>query len=132
MDVEQRLARLEAIEAIRQLKARYFDACDSKDPERVRACFAPGDIDLRYGRIGHFGNREDMLSVFTELACQEHIVEMHHGQNPQIALQDEQHASARWGLYYHMLDTRRQVATQLGGVYEEYCRHVRRLIPFLW
>src|SRR6056300_1481448 len=29
-DLEQRLSRLEAIEAIKQLKARYFHACDTK------------------------------------------------------------------------------------------------------
>ena len=51
MNLEQRLARLEAIEAIRQLKARYFQACDRKDPGAVRECFLPGAIDLRYGRI---------------------------------------------------------------------------------
>ena len=116
---EQRLARLEAIEAIRQLKARYFHACDSKQPEIVRECFAPGNIELRYGRIGNFDNREDMLAVFTELACQPHIVEMHHGQNPRIEVQDADHATGVWGLYYYLIDTRRQIVTQLAGFYDD-------------
>lgn len=116
---EQRLARLEAIEAIRQLKARYFHACDSKQPEIVRECFAPGDIELRYGRIGNFDNREDMLAVFTELACQPHIVEMHHGQNPRIEVHDADHASGIWGLYYFLIDTRRHIVTQLAGFYDD-------------
>lgn len=124
MTLEQRLSRLEAIEAIRQLKARYFHACDSKKTEVVRECFPPGKIDLRYGRIGNFSDREQMLTVFTELACQPHIVEMHHGQNPRIEIQDEDNATGIWGLYYHLIDTRRQTVTQLAGFYDD--AYVRR------
>lgn len=119
MSIEQRLARLEAIEAIRQLKATYFHACDTKQPDLVRECFAPGNIELRYGRIGDFDNREAMLAVFTELACQEHIVEMHHGQNPRIEITGPDSAVGTWGLYYYLIDTRRNTVTQLGGFYDD-------------
>jgi hypothetical protein len=119
VNIEERLARLEAIEAIKQLKARYFHACDHKQPAVVRECFAAGPIDLRYGRIGNFSDREQMLVVFTELACQPHIVEMHHGQNPRIEVQDANHATGVWGLYYYLIDTRRQTVTQLGGAYDD-------------
>ena len=119
MTVEQRLARLESIEAIRQLKARYFHACDNKQPDRVRECFVPGTIDLRYGRIGTFSDREQMVAVFTELACQEHIVEMHHGQNPRIEVHDANSATGIWGLYYFLIDTRQQTVTQLAGFYDD-------------
>jgi SnoaL-like domain len=119
LDFEQRLSRLEAIEAIRQLKARYFHACDTKQPDTVRECFAPGPIELRYGRVGNFDNREDMLAVFTELACQPHIVEMHHGQNPRIEVQDADNATGIWGLYYYLIDTRRRIVTQLAGFYDD-------------
>ena len=117
--LEQRLARLEAIEDIRQLKARYFHACDHKQPDVVRECFAAGPIELRYGRIGNFDDREQMLAVFTELACQPHIIEMHHGQNPRIEVQDADNATGVWGLYYYLIDTRRQIVTQLAGYYED-------------
>jgi len=122
VNLEQRLARLEAIEAIRQLKARYFQACDRKDPGAVRACFLPGAIDLRYGRIGEFSDREEMLAVFTQLACQPHIVEMHHGQNPCIEVLDEDTAAGTWGLYYYLIDQRRQTVTQLAGCYDDAYR----------
>ena len=122
MNLEQRIARLEAIEDIRQLKARYFQACDRKDPDAVRECFASGDIDLRYGRIGDFTSREEMLAVFTRLACQAHIVEMHHGQNPVIDIHDADTATGVWGLYYYLIDTRRRTVTQLGGCYEDAYR----------
>jgi len=117
--LEQRLARLEAIENIRQLKARYFHACDNKQPDLVRECFAAGPIELRYGRIGNFSDREQMLAVFTELACQPHIVEIHHGQNPRIEVHAADFATGIWGLYYYLIDTRRQTVTQLAGFYDD-------------
>lgn len=119
MTLEQRLARLEAIENIRQLKARYFHACDNKQPDLVRECFAVGPIELRYGRIGNFSDREQMLAVFTELACQPHIVEIHHGQNPRIEVHEADFATGIWGLYYYLIDTRRQTVTQLAGFYDD-------------
>jgi len=122
--LEQRVARLEAIEAIKCLKARYFHACDTKQPERVRDCFAPGPITLEYGRVGEFSDREQMLEVFTRLACSEHIVEMHHGQNPQITVHGDDEASGTWGLYYYLIDTQQQTATQLAGFYDDRYRRV--------
>jgi hypothetical protein len=122
--LEQRIARLEAIEAIKQLKARYFHACDNKRPDEVRACFMDGEVDIRYGRIGDFDNADDMVAEFARLACEEHIVEMHHAQNPQITIHSSEHASATWGLYYHMIDTKQRVVLQLGGFYEDEYRCV--------
>ena len=119
MSVESRLAKLEAIENIRKLKARYFHACDTKQPDLVRECFATGEIDLRYGRIGNFTDREQLVDIFTELACHDHIVEMHHGQNPQIEILDGNSATALWGLYYYLVDTRAATVTQLAGFYED-------------
>src|SRR4029077_12082599 len=52
--VEARIARLEAVEAIRVLKARYADACDTGyDPGRMRPFFtedAVWDGGPRFGR----------------------------------------------------------------------------------
>ena len=123
-DLQQRIARLEAIEAIKQLKARYFLACDQKQPQQVRACFVDGDIAIDYGRVGKFKNADAMVAVFTEYACLDHIVEMHHAQNPQITVHSNSEAGGIWGLYYYLIDTRRQMSTQLGGYYEDEYRCV--------
>jgi hypothetical protein len=117
--LEQRLARLEAIEDIKQLKSRYFHACDNKQPEVVRECFPEGKVELSYGRIGEFSDRDQMVAVFSELACQDHIVEMHHGQNPRIEVLAADSATGIWGLYYYLIDTRQQTVTQLAGFYDD-------------
>ncbi len=121
-DLARRLTALEDIEAIKQLKYRYFFNCDQKRPQQVRQCFADGPVAIEFGRIGHFDNADALVAIFTELACAEHIVEMHHAQNPQIELLGDDRACGTWGLYYYMIDTRQQVCTQLGGVYEDEYR----------
>jgi len=43
--LEQRITRLEDIEAIKQLKARYCEICDDMhNPERIASLFAPNGI----------------------------------------------------------------------------------------
>ncbi|MGH8809464.1 MAG: nuclear transport factor 2 family protein, partial [Noviherbaspirillum sp.] len=59
----------------------------------------------------------------TRLGCHEHIVEMHHGVNPQISVLDE-HARGNWGLYYHQINTRDRTTTQLGAYYEDEYRKI--------
>ena len=123
--LEKRIAALEDIEAIKRLKYRYFRACDSKDPEAFRNCFAEGEIVIEYGRIGSYQNRDDLAKVFAELACQEHIVEMHHAQNPDIEIMDKKRARGTWSLYYYMINTRDQNAVQLGGIYRDEYVHTK-------
>jgi hypothetical protein len=122
--IETRLRRLEDAEAIRSLKARYFTCCDRKDPEGMRACFAPGPVLIDYGRIGVFQHRDQLVEIFTQLGCHPHVVEMHHGVNPDITVLDEEHARGTWGLHYQMIDTRERMITQLGAYYEDEYRKI--------
>ncbi len=121
-----RIARLEDAEAIRRLKYRYFRASDAKDVETFRDCFVEGEIALDYGRIGCFKNRDDLSAVFSRLACAEHIVEIHHAQNPEIDVLDEHNARGTWGLYYQLIDTHSKSITQLGGQYRDEYRKTER------
>jgi hypothetical protein len=38
-DLEVRIQKLEDIEAIKQLKARYWFACDQRDAQGIKDCF---------------------------------------------------------------------------------------------
>ena len=55
MTLEQRIARLEALEAIRELKHRYLNACDLKDVAAIRDCFAQGPVLIDYGPLVAIG-----------------------------------------------------------------------------
>ena len=123
-DLETRISRIDDIEAIRQLKANYFFCCDQKDPEGMRACFATEDVLIDYGSIGIFKNRDQLVEVFERLGRHEHIIEMHHGVNPQITILDQTNARGIWGLHYQQIDTLKKIVTQLGAYYEDEYRKI--------
>jgi hypothetical protein len=117
--IEARLRRLEDIEEIRALKSRYFYACDRKDPKGMRDCFKDGTVYIDYGAVGTFDNADALARVFKEIGCHDHMVEMHHGMNPQIELLDATRARGTWKLHYFLINTQDRSVTQLGGYYED-------------
>ena len=122
MDLAGRIRALEDIAAIKRLKYDYFYFCDTKQPDKVRGCFVDGPVHIDYGRIGVFEHRDALVAVVAELACHEHMLEMHHAQNPRIDLVDAVSARGVWGLYYHLIDTSTRCVTQLGAYYEDEYR----------
>ena len=115
--LSHRLSQLEAINAIKALKYRYLNACDEKRPDDVLQCFTPGQVDIDFGHIGQFSTPQDFVAVFKELGCHDHIVDMHHAQNPLIELHSDSHASAKICLRFMSINTRDKTRVQLGGHY---------------
>lgn len=124
MDLQQRIARLEALEAIRQLKHRYLNACDLKEVEHIRECFAEGPVEIDYGPLGCFDNRDDFIELYSRLACQPRVIDSHHGANPEIDMLSEDEAQARWALGYFNLDAESGATRQLGVVYQDRYRRI--------
>lgn len=114
-----RLQQLENREAIRALKARYLACCDAKDPAGVRACFVDGPAAIDYGPIGRFETADDLVSVYTDIACHDHMVEMHHGVNPRIEITGPDSARGWWTVHYQLINTQEMTLTQIGGEYED-------------
>ncbi|MES0874767.1 nuclear transport factor 2 family protein [Sinimarinibacterium thermocellulolyticum] len=123
-DIAARLQALEDIEAIRRLKARYLFACDRKDPAAMRACFANGAVDIFYDAIGRFETADALVKVYVDVGCHPHMVEMHHGANPQIEILDAERARGTWSLQYGLINTRENTLTQLAGWYEDGYRKI--------
>jgi hypothetical protein len=123
-DFARRLQALEDVEAIRRLKARYLSCCDRKDPAGMRACFADGTVDIDYGPVGRFDTADALVKVFVEVGCHEHMVEMHHGANPQIEILSADSARGSWSLQYGLINTRENTLTQLIGFYEDGYRRI--------
>ena len=118
-NLQQRIQRLEDIEAIKQLKARYFHACDKKDIAAIKSCFGEGKIAIDYGAIGCFENRDAFLVVYQAMACHSTIIDMHHGQNAQINWISETDATAIWDLFFYQINTETSTLTQLAGSYAD-------------
>ena len=122
MNTEQLSARLQWLEdrdAIRELKSRYLAACDAKNPAGMRACFADGPVHIDFGVVGTFDRADALVEVFTAIGCHPHMVEMHHGVNPQIERLGPDRASGHWGLHYQLINTRESTLTQLGAYYDD-------------
>jgi hypothetical protein len=118
-DLAKRVERLEAIEAIRQLKARYFNACDAQDPERASQCFAGGDVLIDMGHIGVFRHREEFAALYRAAGCHEYILDLHQGANPEIEIIDGSHARGVWSLNYRNINTRERTVTFLSVLYRD-------------
>ena len=63
-ELEQRITRLEDIEAIKQLKARYCDICDdTHNPDRIASVFAADGI-WEGGDFGQAQGHEAIQELF--------------------------------------------------------------------
>ena len=122
--LEQRLSQLEAIDAIKSLKHRYLMACDTKQPELMRNCFAEGEVLIDYGPAGQFSHRDQLVDVFTEVGCHPHMLEMHHAHNPLIELLSGEEARGSWELCYQLVNTRDKTLTQLALIYRDRYRRI--------
>lgn len=118
-DLQQRIYRLEAIEAIKQLKARYLTACDRKQVDVLRDCFPDRPVVIDYGPVGSFDHRDGLAGIFEKIACNDHVFDIHLGANPQIRLIDATHAEGVWGLYFFQIDAATDKLMQLAGYYDD-------------
>jgi hypothetical protein len=114
-----RLARLEDLEAIRQLKARYLRACDLKQVEDVRSCFLPGSVRIAYQGFPIFTNRDDFVDLFREMACRGGVYDMHHATNAEIELSGEGRARGLWSLNFRTILLETSSVTHLVVEYED-------------
>ncbi len=120
----QRLELLEARQAIIDLKSRYFACCDAKDVDGFRACFADGKVDIDFAALGQFEDADALTQVYRDMACHPHMLEWHHGSNPQVQMLGPDQARAQWSLHYQLINTQENTLTQLGGEYAD--RYVRQ------
>lgn len=96
---ETRIARLEAIEEIRVLKARYADVCDTGyDPERMRPLFTADAFWDGGERFGRYEGVDAICGFFAEVSSQITWA-LHYMVAPVIEVADDlQTATASWYL----------------------------------
>ena len=92
--LEERITRLEDIEAIKQLKARYCEICDDDhNPELITTIFSDDGI-WDGGRIGVAKGHAEIRALFTTFA-QRISFSQHMVMNPMIDVSGDT-ATARW------------------------------------
>jgi hypothetical protein len=97
-NVEQRLDRLESIEAIKQLKARYCAGCDDDhNPETLASLFTDDGV-WEATSNGRYQGITAIKGFFADLRATGRIRNSaHHAINPVIEV-DGDHASGHWRL----------------------------------
>ena len=119
MGIEERLQKLEDDRAIRDLKARYLRACDTKDPEAVRDCLLPQGAAIVYDGFPPFHNRDDFVAVYAQIGCAPGIFDIHHGANGIIRFENENRATGQWSLFFHNINLGGKTLTQMGVEYDD-------------
>lgn len=70
-DLDRRVARLEAVEAVRVLKARYADVCDTGyDPVRMRPLFTDDAVWDGGSRFGRYEGVDAICDFFAAVSSQ--------------------------------------------------------------
>lgn len=119
MTIEERLQRLEDDRAIRDLKARYLRACDTKDPATVRDTLHPTQAIIAYEGFPSFTNRDDFVAIYEQFGCQPGIFDIHHAANGIISFASATRATGQWSLYFHNINLAQQSLTQFGVEYDD-------------
>ena len=96
--LEQRVARLEAIEAIKHLKARYCALCDAEyDPGGLAVLFLPDGVWDGGPEFGRHAGRDAIRGFFAgisgDIRFAAHLV-----LNPLIEVHDADNATGHWRL----------------------------------
>ena len=98
-DLERRVAQLEAIEAIRDLKARYADVCDTGyDPVRMRPFFTDDAVWDGGPRFGRYEGVDAVCDFFAGVSRQITWA-LHYMVAPVVEIADDlESATASWYL----------------------------------
>lgn len=100
MDLEHRIARLEAIEQIKQLKATYADACDDDyNPERMFHLFTADAVWEEPTTFGVFHGRDAICEFFRGVSAPISFA-LHYTDAPLIEVADDlQTATSDWYIF---------------------------------
>jgi len=99
-DLASRVAALEDLEAIKQLKYRYWRYLDLKKWDELALLFA-ADATVRYSSGTYeFAGRDAIMRFLREsLGRERGSVTIHHGHHPEIVLTGPDSATGTWALY---------------------------------
>jgi hypothetical protein len=119
-ELARRLSRLEDIEAIKQLKYRYWRHLDLKQWDALAACFA-ADATVCYssGKYEFAGVDAIMRFLSESLGEARGSVTIHQGHHPEIELLGETSARGSWALYNYMFNVKENRGIRIGAYYED-------------
>jgi hypothetical protein len=115
----QRVAALEDIAAIKDLKYNYWNHLDGVRLEQVRDCFVAQGAIIDMEGIPRCEDREAFLTIVKAQAGKPGSYNMHHGHNARIKITGPDSAEGKWDSYYYGIDTVNRTTIQLSGEYDD-------------
>lgn len=116
-DIERRISRLEGIEAIRQLQARYQRCLDTRDFDGIADCFAE-DVCSSYGNGSMSYEGRDAVMKFLCGVMRLNMPSTHLIHGGEVDIIDETHAHAKWYLEDYLLHQRYKMKLHGAAIYE--------------
>jgi hypothetical protein len=119
-ELERRIHALEDIEAIKQLKYRYWRHLDLKQWDELARCFA-ADATVCYSSGKYeFRGVDAIMSFLSEsLGEARGSVTIHHGHHPEIELLGPTAARGTWALYNYMFNLKQNRGIRIGAYYDD-------------
>lgn len=113
---------LQAVEAIKQLKYRYFRSLDCNDWPLFASCLT-SDCAASYsdGKLCLDG-RDSIVGFMRDNMSGQEFLSMHNGHHPEIQLQDESHATGIWYLEDTIISLVRKTHMYGAAIYEDAYR----------
>lgn len=107
------------IEAIQQLKYRYFRFLDTKDWESMRGLFVP-EANSSYGDGKYsYDGRDAILDFLTGSLGRDTIMTAHFGHHPEIELEADDRATGTWAFEDTVIDTQFGITIRGAGFYSD-------------
>jgi ketosteroid isomerase-like protein len=94
-DLEHRIRVLEDIEAIKRLKAKYWNSVDNRQWDSLTECYAP-DVVFESPQLGRMEGRDYIVKVLKR--AMKNVKTAHQGHNPEIEISGDSAARGRWAL----------------------------------
>jgi len=92
---------MDDVEAIKQLKARYFRLMDTKDWAGFRAVFTPDvRVDVSGDGAGVYEGLDVFMTMLEPTLCE--VVTVHHGHTPEIEITSPTTATGIWAMEDHL------------------------------
>ena len=115
---------LQNIELIKQLKARYFRALDSKDWTLIKSCLSADCIARYDGGKYSFNGSNEIVGFFSSYMNNPKLIFMHHGHHPEITIHNDNQAEGIWYLQDIVINLENNTTLRGAGFYhDKYVRH---------
>lgn len=107
------------IESIKQLKARYFRALDTKDWPLMKTCLASKCIARYDGGKYSFEGCDNIVRFFRSYMDDPQRIFLHQGHHPEITLISDNEARGIWYLQDTVIDLNKQTTLRGAGFYHD-------------